>query len=389
MNLVFFTHPNFASHQSMPRFATMLADGMIARGHNVAIWSPKAVTIRLPVPKGLKKWLGYIDQYILFPLKVRRMLNGSHHETLYVFTDNALGPWVPLVNGLNHVIHCHDFLAQRSALGQIPENPTHWSGRQYQAFIRRGYSKGKNFISVSSKTKADLEQLILSKPTRSQVVYNGLNQSFKLVDINEARGALGKRLGLDLLKGYLLHVGGNQWYKNRQGIIEMYNAWRSLGSNNLPLLLIGEPPTSELLQMQIQSPFKSDIHFLSGVEDHFVRIAYSGASVFLFPSLAEGFGWPIAEAMASGSPVITTNEAPMTEVAGDAGYLIPRRPNTESAIESWAKEAAEVINLVVNLSPEERSSAVAKGLENAKRFDTNLSLNRIETIYKEILNEKD
>jgi glycosyltransferase involved in cell wall biosynthesis len=74
------------------------------------------------------------------------------------------------------------------------------------------------------------------------------------------------------------------------------------------------------------SPYKADIHWLSGIDDEHVAHAYSGAAVFLFPSLGEGFGWPIAEAMASGCPVVTTDEAPMTEVAGEAGFLIPRRP---------------------------------------------------------------
>ena len=60
--------------------------------------------------------------------------------------------------------------------------------------------------------------------------------------------------------------------------------------------------------------------------DDLVKMAYVGASLFLFPSLAEGFGWPIAEAMASGCPVITTNKRPMTEVTKGTGRLIEKMP---------------------------------------------------------------
>lgn len=149
MNLVFFTHPAFLGHQSMPRFAKMLEDGMKQRGHSVARWSPRPRLFALPSPRALRKWLGYIDQYFLFPIEVRSRIKDTIPDTLFVFADNALGPWVPLVKNRFHVIHCHDFLAQKSALGQISENPTSWTGRLYQKFIRRGYSTGKiSFLSL-------------------------------------------------------------------------------------------------------------------------------------------------------------------------------------------------------------------------------------------------
>ena len=305
--------------------------------------------------------------------------------TLFVFTDQALGPWVPLVADQPHVIHCHDFLAQRSALGEIPENMSSWTGRQYQAFIRRGYLKGKNFISVSQNTRNELHRFLSFPVSHSEMIYNGLNQSFVQMDPAQARVLLQKKTGIDLSAGYLLHVGGNQWYKNRKGVIEIYNAWCHLYGTNIPLLLLGAPPAAKLNEIHQQSPFKSDIHWLTGLHDEYVRMAYSGASVFLFPSLAEGFGWPIAEAMAAGCPVITTNEAPMTEVAGAAGFLIPKRPFDMMAVPPWAKTAAEMVETVLRLSPPERTKAVHAGIENAKRFNTELALDQIEKTYLNVL----
>ena len=384
MNIVLFAHPAFTAHQSMPRFARMLAEGMKARGHQVEVRAPQGRLVRLPLPKLWNKWLGYIDQYLAFPFEMRSKLKEDPADTLFVFTDHALGPWVPLVANRPHVIHCHDFLAQRSALGEIPENPTSWTGRQYQAYIRQGYSQGRNFISVSETTRHDLHRFLPAQPATSDMVYNGLNQTFVPHNIIEARTALGNKLGLDATLGYLLHVGGNQWYKHRKGVLELYNAWRDFSMSSLPLLMVGEAPDEELSKSWQYSPYQQDIHWLSGLSDELVRLAYAGASVFLFPSLAEGFGWPIAEAMAAGCPVITTGTAPMTEVGGDSAFYIPRHLANEN-ITGWAREGAQVIEQVVTLDSVQRSKVAEAGLANARRFDADATLNRMEAIYQHIL----
>jgi len=385
MQIVLFTHPSFTQHQSMPRYAQLLLDGMLQRGHSVEVLTAKARIAKLPLPANCKKWLGYIDQFVVFPLEVKLSLKRWNAETLFVFTDHALGPWIPLVKDRKHIIHCHDFLAQQSALGLIPENIPGWSGRLYQAFIRWGYRKGKNFISISKKTEEDLHYFLGGMPVNSVVVYNGLNQSFAPDDVEKVRELLTKQLGIDLSKGYLLHVGGNQFYKNRKGVLELYTAWRKLSDQSLPLLMIGATPTTELDNVRTISPFKVDIYFLDKIEDSSLRLAYQGASLFLFPSLAEGFGWPIAEAMASGCPVLTTDAAPMNEVAGDAAYLIPIKPMEVKVSEIWATNAAPIIEKAILLKNEGKVEFIKRGLDNALRFDPNKMLDEIEAIYSIIM----
>jgi glycosyltransferase involved in cell wall biosynthesis len=385
MEIVFFLHPGFLDSQSMPRFARMLAEGMKERGHSVSLWEPKPLFHKLPFNKSLRKWLGYIDQFIVFPREVKRRVKKGKENAIYVFTDHALGPWVPLVANYPHVIHCHDFLAQYSALGKIPENKISWTGKQYQRYIRKGYSKGKNFISVSEKTRDDLHRFLGKIPNYSEMVYNGLNQSFINSDVKIAGEMLSNKTGIDLTGRFILHVGGNQWYKNRLGVLEIYNAWRTGSQLKLPLLLIGEQPSEALWGYYQKSPFQSDIHFISGLKDEYVRLAYASAALLLFPSLAEGFGWPIAEAMISGCPVITTNEAPMTEVAGNAGFYINRRPCNSAQVVRWAEGSAKVVEQVVALSAEDRTYEVEKGLLNVQRFGTTNALNQIEKIYDRII----
>lgn len=386
MEIVIFTHPDFLGSQSMPRYANMIAEGMRAKGHNVAVWHVKSKLSCLPVIRQGRKWLGYFDQYVLFPREVKARLKDCSDDTLFVFTDHALGPWVPLIKGRPHVIHCHDFLAQRSASGEVPENPVSLTGRIYQAWIRKGYRQGQNFISVSNKTQDDLHHFMAGKPRLSVVVYNGLNRSYVPGDISASRSLIGKRTGQDLSKGYILHVGGNQWYKNRTGVIEIYNAWRSVAHRSLPLLLLGKYPSEEILKTYSASPYKNDIFILPDIEDEFIGAAYSGSVVFLYPSLAEGFGWPIAEAMASGALVITTNEAPMTEVAGDAAFLIPRRPHGHSSHNLWARESAILLESVISLSDADRARVVKAGVNNAKRFDAGMAVDKIEQVYLDVLN---
>lgn len=388
MNIVFFSHPDFLAYQSMIRFVKMLRDELIARGHQVTVLSPQPFFYKLPLPKSGKKWMGYIDQYLLFPRRIREILNSSSVDTLFVFADNALGPWVPYAANRRHVIHCHDFLAQKSALGQIAENQTSWTGKIYQNFIRKGFTKGKNFISVSQKTKDDLHDFLQNPPLLSEVVYNGLNYPFSPTPVNEARLILSKIFKIDLTRGFILHIGGNLWYKNRLGVIHIYNAWRKKRVNEIivPLILIGEYPSPALLQARADSSYKNNIHFLTGVSNENVRYSFSAASVFLFPSIAEGFGWPIAEAMACGCPVITTNESPMTEVAASAGFYISKQDINEDN-NLWALKAAEKLEQIMNMTPIEREKVVTAGILNAQRFSTKNAIDKIENIYQSIIGQ--
>lgn len=368
----------------MPRFVNMLADGMKKRGSAVNILQPRARFFSLPAPAKFRKWLGYIDQYILFPLEVKNALKNHPPDTLYVFTDQALGPWVHMVADRPHVIHCHDFLAQMSAKGMIKENHTAWPGRCYQAYIRRGYRKGDHFISVSNKTREDLDQFMTRKPQHSLVVYNGMNRMLQPHDPVFARKTISKSTGLDLSQGYLLHVGGNQWYKNRTGVIEIYDAWRSTSKKSLPMIMVGKRPDEKLWRSIKGSPFRNDIHPVIDLTDELIPFAFAGADLFIFPSLAEGFGWPIAEAMACGCPVITTDARPMTEVAGDAAFLI-RSDSTAQQKSSFRENGARLIDEVLQLTPDARQKVINAGLINAKRFDSDKALNLIEGIYQDVL----
>lgn len=383
MHIVQFVHPNFLASQSMPRFAKMISDAMRARGHSVIIWTASPWAYRLPCPKRFKKWLGYIDQYILFPIQVRHRLAGLPPDTLFVFTDQALGPWVSLVANRPNVIHVHDFMALRSALGEFKQNLTGWTGRQYQAFIRRGFALGSAFVSDSKRTFVDLHRFLLKEPRVSTVVYLGLNYSFRCLTPAEYVPKLnGARLNVPR-SGFLMHVGGNQWYKNRCGVLEIYIAYVKQVQNPLPLWMVGELPAAELQTMTHRIPAEGEVKFLTNLSDEQVCAAYSAARLMIFPSLSEGFGWPIAEAMACGCLVLTTDEAPMTEVGGEAAFYIPQRPHREAG--DWATQAGGYVEHILALPPDKVASRRELGVKQVAQFDAERAINAYEKIYQQVV----
>lgn len=362
----------------------MLAKGMEDKGHVVEIWQPQPKVFNWPLPSFLKKWAGYFDQFVLFPKEVKRKLINCTKDTLFVFIDNALGPWVPLVSNRLHVIHCHDFMAQKAAIGQIQENKISFTGKLYQSFIRQGYLKGKNFISVSQKTKNDLEQILIVKPQISEVVYNGLNPNFYPIEKNIARENLSSFFQLNFNNGFMLHVGGNLWYKNRIGVIEIYNKLRENNTIHFPLLLVGEAANESISNQIAISPYKKDIYIKSKLDESTLNLAYNAASFFIFPSLEEGFGWPIAEAMVCNTLVVTTNEMPMTEVGGEAAFYIPKRPFENKLVEDWCNESTKIIAEMLLLNNKQTEEKINSGQINIQRFDLKKNIDRMEEIYLSI-----
>ncbi len=384
MNIVLFAHPSFLPSQSMPKYVQMLADAYRARGHTVQIWAPQPRVYRW-VPQGrLSKWAGYVDQFVLFPRWVKKMLASQPADTLYVFGDQALGPWVPLVKNRPHVVHCHDFTALRSALGHFPENPTSITGRIYQQYIRWGFKQARNFISVSAKTRDDLHDPAIGQVDRagvvSEVVYNGLNYAYSPMALDAARAAL-SRAGLPFPEqGCVLHVGGNQWYKNKAGVISLYAAYARQTPQPLPLWLVGPPLVGAAKEALATVPPHGQVQRFQGVDNATLQALYSVASVLLFPSIAEGFGWPIVEAQACGCLVITTGDAPMTEVGGPVTRYLPRLKRGDD-IAQWAQLGAAELNNLLARSADERQALAKQAQAWAQRFDAEAAIEGYLGVY--------
>jgi len=365
MKIVLLTVPSDSMSQSMPRFATFIGEGMKARGHQVEYLSSGRLNSAFGgwFPQRLRKWTSYFDQYLLFPHFLRERVAKAFRErggrTLFVLTDQGLGMWLPSIAQQPHVVHCHDLLAIRSARGEFPENPTGVSGRIYQRMILSGLRRGRNFLSVSEATRESLSRILGEGVEISEVIPNPLNRAIPRIPYHEACRILGLT-DLPVDERPILHVGGNQWYKNRIGLLEIYHAYAETCSNPRPLWMVGPEPTSAMRLIAGSPACRQRVSFKKGVGDDELAAMYAVAWTLLFPSLEEGFGWPVLEAMAAGCLVVATGIPPMTEVMGQIPFQLPRKLMDGGELE-WRRECAEILRSAADLTEEKRESLVAEG----------------------------
>jgi glycosyltransferase involved in cell wall biosynthesis len=130
--------------------------------------------------------------------------------------------------------------------------------------------------------------------------------------------------------GYIFHVGGNAWYKNRAGVLRIYFTYVRQGGR-LPLVLAGQPASAEMQRLLATQPLGARVIAVGEVDDLTLNALYARAACLLFPSLAEGFGWPLLEAMSAGCPVVTSRRPPMDEVAGAAAVYVDPLDETGAA----------------------------------------------------------
>ena len=339
--------------ESMLRFASLMERELKAQGHSVELLQPAAFLGRLlPVDKGLGKWLGYVDKFVLFPFKVRRAK--SDYDVIHI-CDHSNALYVKHVAEKPHVVTCHDVLAIKSALGEIPQNKVSATGRAFQRLILEGLRTADLIVCDSETTRTDLLRVAGRASDSATVVYLSLNYPYSPMTQDDALARL-DQYGFDGRSPFFIHVGGAQWYKNKIGVLQIFDKLRRLVAHKHPrLLMVGKPLSGSLVEHVSASGLAGAVVTLSGVSNEDLRAAYSLADGLIFPSLQEGFGWPVLEAQACGCPVFTTGRPPMTEVGGSgAVYFDP----TDAA------GAAETIAGALRLREGIRQS----GLKNISRF---------------------
>ena len=339
--------------ESMLRFAAALAEGLRAAGVAVQLVRPEPFFGRLkPRGTGLGKWLGYLDKFLLFPPRLRRLASAVD---LVHICDHSNSMYVQHVAARPHLVTCNDMLAIRSAQGEFPQNPTGWSGKILQRWILAGLRRARRLTCISQATRRDVLRLTGHRPEVVSVTYMGQNFPYAPAARPSAPA-----------EPYILHVGGGQWYKNRPGVLAIHAALRArLGSRTPRLLLVGPPCAAPGVETH------------SDVDNATLATLYSGAELLLFPSLEEGFGWPIIEAQACGCRVVTTAKDPMTEVGGHAAYYLADPHDAEAG--------AALVEKVLAQDEAARAEVVRAGIENAARFSTERMVREYLAIYREVL----
>jgi glycosyltransferase involved in cell wall biosynthesis len=272
----------------------------------------------------------------------------------------------------------------RAARGEIVEHQVSTLGRRYQSWILKHIARLPRVVTPSTETAMHLRRLTRLSPQQISVIPMALNFPYRRIAPAAARLVVGKMLRERNLppgllehgeRGFVLNVGGGQWYKNRQGLLKIYDHLRTRLSPAPRLLMVGKPLSTELSAQANQLGLGDDIVLVSGVSDAQLQALYSMAEALIFPSWHEGFGWPVAEAQACGCPVFTSNRAPMTEVGADgAAYFDPAEPEAAARMiaEAWTG----------------REELAARGLLRAGEWNQSRMVERYLGTYQRMLEPK-
>jgi glycosyltransferase involved in cell wall biosynthesis len=289
--------------------------------------------------------------------------------------DQADAVYVPTLADIPHLVTCHDLIAIRSALGEFPLHATRFTGKINQRLILRGLRRASLVACVSDTTRQDYKRIAANTGQRLVVIKNPLNYSYRLLPKVMADAlveAVFQRTGLQRPKRYLFHVGGNQWYKNRLGLLRIYQNLTQLGDVP-PLVMAGKSLTTELLSFINRSGLSQQVHFVGKVSNEELNALYCRAVALVFPSLTEGFGWPVIEAQAAGCPVIASKLAIFQEIGGEGVEFI----NPEDA----AASAATIYSFLTN--PDETiAKSIKLGYDNAALFPSGKMLDAYLEVYK-------
>jgi glycosyltransferase involved in cell wall biosynthesis len=275
-----------------------------------------------------------------------------------------------------YVMTVHDLLEHMYGAGE-------GSGlkRSLHFHLTRHVLKGaKRILAVSKFTKNEIEKLFAIPGQRIEVIYNAIDERFLRGHATEAdRQILAERYLVTY--PFLLYAGRISPHKNLVRIIEAFSALKAQLEKqsqytDLKLIIIGDELSKhpDLRRTVIRSAVQNDVRFMGFIPIEMLRLFYDAAKVFVFPSLYEGFGLPPLEAMAHGTPVVTSNISSLPEVVGNAAVLV----NPENVF-----EIMRALHRVL-LDQSLRDKIRLRACEQVKKFSWDASAQRILAVYEEV-----
>ena len=285
--------------------------------------------------------------------------------------------WKPQSVPCPYVVTVHDLLDHLYRV-----NSASWVKRQLHfEFTKRVLHSAARIFAVSNFSKQDTERLFGVPGDRIEVVYNALDDRFRQGHATEADHKLiAERY--QVTYPFLLYAGRISPHKNVIRIIEAFSALKvELQKEgqfpDLKLIIIGDELSKhpDLRRAVIKSRVQNDVRFLGFVPIGVLRIFYDLAKIFVFPSLYEGFGLPPLEAMAHGTPVVTSNTSSIPEVVGNAAVMV----NPENVF-----EIMHALHRVL-LDQPVREKLKARGILQAQKFSWDDSVRRMLEVYHEVV----
>ena len=284
--------------------------------------------------------------------------------------------WIPRGLPCPYVLTVHDLLDHMYA---SRDASSIWRSVHFQ-LTRRALSRAARVLAVSQFTKSEIERLFRIPGERIEVVYNAIDERFLHGHASQAdRELIAERY--QVTYPFILYAGAIRPHKNVVRIIEAFSALKSELEKegqfpDLKLIVIGDDLSSHprLRRTVVRSGVQNDVRFLGFVPIEVLRIFYDVAKIFVFPSLYEGFGLPPLEAMAHGTPVVTSNDSSLPEVTGNAALLV----NPENVFEIQRALQRALLDSAL------RTKMKQRGYEQSQKFSWTTSVSRILEIYREV-----
>ena len=309
-------------------------------------------------------WLARLWHRARLPLPIE-LFTGRIH--LFHATDFVLPPTLPNTRTLLTV---HDLSFVR-----VPQAASPKLKAYLDWVVPRSVSRADHVLADSAATKRDLLELYGAPDDKVTVLYSGVDRRYRRIDDPAPLAAIRAKYGLTDIN-FALSVGTVQPRKNYARVIEALKILRAMG-HDLHYVIAGasgwlEDELQVALDRTGMRPF---VHLLGFAEDEDLPALYTEARMLVMASLYEGFGFPVLEAMACGTPVITSRSSSLPEVAGDAALLI---------------DPYDVDALAKAMSRLDRDSALRArfahdGIEQAAQFTWERSASQLLNIYENML----
>jgi glycosyltransferase involved in cell wall biosynthesis len=250
-----------------------------------------------------------VRELVALSWKLFRLRLDLYHATHYVLPAVVPCPAVVTIHDLIHLLY-PDFLPSRLALLYA------------QRMIRRALTRANQVITVSENTKADLLEFFAVDAGKIEVIHNGVEDVFRQRLAAEDVERWLRHLGIE--RPYVLFVGNPKPHKNLDNLVQAYARARLLCPFEARLVCVGARRKAEFKthQRAVQLGIVDRVQLLGHVAQEALPALYQGADLFLYPTLYEGFGLPVVEAMACGTPVITSNTSSLKEIAEGYAYLV-------------------------------------------------------------------
>ena len=343
------------------RFERLPLSLVVSTEHSGIDRYSQELAMRLPVSPIHTTRYGSMRQHLRFGWDLVRTRHAVH------FSNQHLGRWVSWLNQ-PCVVTVHDLV--RLAFPHAPED---WMSAVGLALDRRGIRKATHVICVSEATKKDLMQYLAVAEEKITVIYNGIDHSvFKPSPVNDGRFSA----------PYVLYVGSERPRKNLVCLLRAFAAIKDRGPRfaSLRLRKVGSAGRSKkfrttTLEEARRLGIDRDIDFVGHVSDQDLAVVYSNAVALVYPSLYEGFGLPVVEAMASGCPVVASNISSLPEVAGSAALLVD--PHDPAGF-------AEALQSVI-LDRDLRTRLCGDGLRRARDFSWDNAASATYAVYEGVL----